>query len=438
MGPECKKIGLLHHIGGGNLGDDGTQDAVMQNIKRRWPHAEMIGFSVNPDDTRERHGIPSYAIRKKTWHFGYRFVRSEVTFKEKMKSVVNKYRFLFRLLRAINFMIIRMPKAFFQEIAFLCKSFRIIRSCDLLIINGGGQLTEWGGPWQFPYTIFKWILLARLANVKRIFLNVGAGPLTHPLSKFFVRRALLFADYLSFRDEYTRALVQQIGFTGRGQVFPDSAYSLESPALSVSSGIRRPGKTIVGLAPMPYCDPRVFHEKDQLVYDSFIQKLRLFGSWLIRQNYCVALFGSDIGIDPLAIGDLQRALNGESDITNSHCLINESVNSTEELLAKMSSMDYVVTCRFHGVVFAHMLNKPVLAISHHPKIATLMSDLGLAKYCVDIRTFNLNLLTETFAALVSSRDEIKTRMAERLGCYRQELTRQFDELFSSGSALIHA
>ena len=34
-----RKIGLLNHMGGGNLGDDATQDAVIENIKRRWPEA---------------------------------------------------------------------------------------------------------------------------------------------------------------------------------------------------------------------------------------------------------------------------------------------------------------------------------------------------------------------------------------------------------------
>ena len=429
---ESQKIGLLHHIGGGNLGDDATQDAVLHNIKRRWPRAVLIGLSVNPDDTRKRHGIPSYAIRRKTWTLGYTVGRAEATVKEKMKRVVRRYPFLFTLLRAIHTVVIRMPREFSHEVLFLGVAFRILRSFDLLIINGGGQLTEWGGPWDFPYTIFKWTFLARSANVRCVFLNVGAGPLTHRVSKFFVRRALSFADYASFRDEESRTLVHQIGFRGRSRVFPDSAYSLELPAPNRSSRTRRRGRPIVGIAPMPYCDPRVFHEKDQLVYDRLIRKLGLFASWLVRNDYSVALFGSDIGIDPLAIADLQSALKSDHGIAgdgDSHCIIKEAVSSLEELLAQMSSMDYVVTCRFHGVIFAHLLNKPVIAISHHPKVATLMSDIGLDKYCVDIRTFDLNLLTATFTAAVRNSKEIKDRMAERLGCYRRELTSQFDDLF---------
>jgi polysaccharide pyruvyl transferase WcaK-like protein len=180
---------------------------------------------------------------------------------------------------------------------------------------------------------------------------------------------------------------------------------------------------------MPYCDPRVFPEKDQAVYDGFIQKLGLFGSFLIRNGYAVSLFGSDIGIDPLSIKDLQSSINNGTHISSSHCLTSETVSSIEELLFQMSLMDYVVTCRYHGVIFAHLLNKPVLAISHHPKVAALMTDIGLAKYCVDIRGLELSLLTDVFVTLVSNGEEIKGFMADRLSCYKRELTEQFDKLF---------
>ncbi|HXJ84993.1 MAG TPA: polysaccharide pyruvyl transferase family protein, partial [Candidatus Methylomirabilis sp.] len=417
-----RKVGLLHHIGGGNLGDDATQDAVMQSIGRRWPDAVMIGFSMNPDDTEKRHGIPSHEIRRRRWSLGHRCEPSETTAKGALKRLVGKSRLLFGLLRVVNAVTIRIPREILEESAFLFRSYRAVKSLDLLVINGGGQLTEWGGPWEFPYTIFKWITLAKVAGVRRVFLNVGAGPLTRPLSKFFVRRALGWADYASFRDEESRALVRRIGFTGRSQVFPDSAYSLETPAPKMPSAQSGRNQGKVGLAPMPYCDPRAFPDKDQIVYDEFIRKLGRFGSRLVESGYRVALFGSDIGVDPLAIADLHDAIRTEGGhVAGSPALANESVSSLEELLARMSLMDYVVTCRFHGVVFAHLLNKPVLAISHHPKVAALMSDIGLGEYCMDIRTFDPETLTETFAAVVRDADEIRRRMASTLTGYRAKL-----------------
>src|ERR1700683_3373216 len=62
-----RKIGLLNHIGWGNLGDDATEAAVMQNIKKRWPDAEISLFSMNPPDTRSRHGVAAYPIRTEFW-----------------------------------------------------------------------------------------------------------------------------------------------------------------------------------------------------------------------------------------------------------------------------------------------------------------------------------------------------------------------------------
>jgi polysaccharide pyruvyl transferase WcaK-like protein len=421
------KIGLLDHVGGGNLGDDATLDAVAGNIKRRWPNAEIVAFSMNPDDTETRHGIRSHPIRRKGWSIGYKPAGTEATLKETVKALTRKYSAVFYLLKA-TYAVVCLPEVF-RELSFLVSSRRNIKSFDLLIISGGGQLTEKDGPWGFPYTIFKWVVLARSAGVRCMFLNLGAGPLTHPLSKLFVTRALLAADYVSLRDDKSRALVYEIGFTGESRVCPDSAYGLEV-ATTNGCPLERHAPPIVGFAPMPYPDPRGYPtEKDQIVHDEFIRKLAIFASWLVGQSYALTMFGTDIGVDPLAIEDLKMALLSHHGVTSSQYSVNHSVESVHDLLATMSGMDYVVTCRFHGVVFAHLLNKPVLAIAHHPKVMDLMTDLELPNYCVDIRDFDPKLLAERFALMVINAEEIKSSMAASLSRNRQRLRSQFDELF---------
>jgi polysaccharide pyruvyl transferase WcaK-like protein len=111
--------------------------------------------------------------------------------------------------------------------------------------------------------------------------------------------------------------------------------------------------------------------------------------------------------------------------------VSDSTRSVEELLATISRMDYVVTCRFHGVVFAHLLNKPVLAIAHHPKVSDLMAELDLSAYCVDIMEFDSTSLTEKFSSMVDNAEDIRLRMAASLTNNRLQLRRQFDELFRS-------
>jgi polysaccharide pyruvyl transferase WcaK-like protein len=423
------KIALLHHTGGGNLGDEGTQEAVIQGIKSRWPRASFIGLTMNPDDTRARHGIPSYPLRRETWTMGYRPDAAPVTPREDAKRRLGKHPLAFTLLRIIYALTIRVPRTIYQELIFLIRSYRIVRSLDLLIVNGGGQLTEWGGPWDFTYTVFKWVSLARLLRVRCYFLNVGAGPLTRPLAKFFARRALFSAEYVSFRDEESCTLARQIGYTGPAHVYPDSVYSL-NVASHGGNGPRPGGHPIVAVSPMPYCDPRVFAEKNQRVYDAYIRTLGRFTAHLLRHGCAVALLSGDIGVDPMAIEDLQRALKNEGISAPSHSLTAERVGSTQDLLARLSAVDFVITSRFHGVVFAHLLNKPVVALSHHPKVAALMNDLGLAKYCVrDLQSFDVEQLTQTFQTLMDDQDQIKGRMADRLCAYHGRLAGQFDELF---------
>ena len=147
------------------------------------------------------------------------------------------------------------------------------------------------------------------------------------------------------------------------------------------------------------------------------------------------MFCTDINIDPPALCRLNATIRTDVDAT----ICDRSLDrvhqwSTAELLTNMSSMDYVVTSRFHGVVFAHMLNIPVLAISDHPTVSRLMSDLGLSDYCVDIEKCEVNVLVGRFLSLVSHRDEIKRRMASKLTSYKEEISSQFDELFPSEAA----
>ena len=426
MQPTNGRFALLQHVGGGNLGDDATLDTVMQNIRRRRPNVVMAAFTANPNDTKERHRVPSYPIRTTPWVFGYIRATSKSSFKSALRALARKHRFLFCLPR-LAYALARIPKVLYSEMSFLIRSRRIISSFELLIISGGGQLTGSCGPWAFPYTLFKWVLLAKSARVKCLFLNVGAGQLSHPLSKCFVKRALSLADYVSFRDEQSQLLVSQIGFKGTGHVFPDCVYSRDVLPLDTRTA-GRANQLVVGIAPMPYWGPRLHpREKNPAFYQCFIEKLATFGASLARNSYLLKLFGTDIGVDPLVINDLQLCLFKHHNV-GVHGY--KPARAVDDLLSNISAMDYVVTCRFHGVVFAHLLNKPVLALSPHPKVVTLMNDLGLSKYCLDIRTFDPDGLAETFASLVAGTSEIKAHMAASLAKYRSRLMRQFDELFA--------
>ena len=380
MNREPMKIGLLEHFGTGNLGDDATVGAVLQQIRRRWPDGSIVGLSLNPSDTEKRHGIPSFPIRRviltADWWSpagesspdGQEPTADRSSFKIKLKSALRRLNLLRLAVPIVNL---------YREFVFLGRSFRIARSLDLLVIGGGGQLLDTWGPWGFPYTLFKWVLLAKLSGARCYFVNVGAGPLNHTLGKWLVRRALGLADYVSFRDHKSRALIEQIGLTGGAPVVADNVYGLEVPAPVARAGQTHAGnELIVAISPMAYCDPRRFWDKDQSIYDGYIQKLADFGARLVQGHHRLRLFSSDIWFDSQAILDLDAAIKKQLDADAASWVTCDSVSSIEEFLSRLSEVDCVVTSRFHGVVFGNLLNVPVLAIAHHPKVSTEMQAFG--------------------------------------------------------------
>jgi hypothetical protein len=92
------RIALLDHMGLGNLGDAATQDAVIDVLRKNWPGVELVGFSLNPRDTEERHGIPCHPI---TWSYPGRHASGSGSVASRMKARL-KRSFVYRFLKPVR------------------------------------------------------------------------------------------------------------------------------------------------------------------------------------------------------------------------------------------------------------------------------------------------------------------------------------------------
>ena len=419
MERSTRRIALLHHTGWGNLGDDAVVNAVLSSIGQRWENTQFTILSMNPMDSQKRHGLPCYPIRRH--QFGYGLDPSAPTPDQDKQGRFRTW------LKETRNPAIRFPRGILGELLFLKRSYEFLKAFDFLVVTGGGQLTERGGPLSFPYALFIWSLLAKLAGVKFMLLSVGAGPLNHPLSRFLVLRTLRRAEFVSFRDQESRNLVRSLGFTGPADVCPDNVYSFQG----VPATIKTPCARVVGIAPMPFPfgDMAVCPQNAQEIREILVRRMAAFASLVANMAFSLVLFGSDIRSDPPEIERLRTALLNRHGVALPEYVPH---NSISELLNRMSDMDYVVTSRLHGVVFAHLLNKPVLAIAHHPKVTHLMKDLGLSEYCVEMVDFDPVQLAEKFQLLVANENIVKEKMATKLAEYRARSTAQFDCVFPPG------
>jgi polysaccharide pyruvyl transferase WcaK-like protein len=436
--PKLGRIGLLGHCGTGNLGDDATVAAVLQHIKSRLPTAYVAGLSMDPEDSARRHGIPCFAMRQSVFPFEREWSSASRPanprrYADTLKATFKKTGPLFRAAKAVRNATIVRPAQFIREIMFLGRSLFLVCNLDLIVVCGGGQLLDWGGPWAFPYTLFKWSVIAKCARTKCIFLNSGAGPLDASLSRWFIKRALSMAKYISLRDRASGDLLRKIGFRGKINTVADSVWGLRLPD---GLATRRSGKgkeLVIGIAPMAYGDSSRHWLDDNLGYRRLIDSLAEFSVRMLQRGHRIKLFSSDIWFDSQAIEDLEAAIHSTYPALASGQVTREPISSTGDLLPALSRVDCYVTCRFHGVIFASLVNVPSLALAPHPKVTTLMKDMGLSEYCVDITKCNAEWLTAGLDRLVTNTDDVKRRIRRHVERCQLLLASQFDSLFQASA-----
>ncbi len=440
---SVKRIGIFGHYGNRNLGDEAIIQAVMQNLKKRLPKAELVGFSLNPEDTASRHGVEAFPIRRRSPHSKMASAKKDDaapgqvssaatdSFVDRAKARIKKIPLL-RSLARLCLSVLAALKSFFLEVRFLFHAFQYMKSIDVLIVTGSNQLLDnFGGPWGFPYTLLKWALLTRLVRARLLFVSVGAGPIAGTLSCRFLRWALHFADYVSLRDYSSQQLLrEQVGFKGKTHVAPDLAHSLLTEQVKptcLPESRRLTGLPVVGINPMPLFDPRYWCEPVDSKYKQYIGKVADFSQKLLANEYPLFFFPTQekdqgVIVDILDILQKRGVLSAPRE---DYVLTSDSV---DDLLANIAACDITVPTRFHGTVLSLLLEKPTLGICYYQKAKELLSVAGQAEFAYDHEQFQAEDLWCGFTKLVGDIDHVKEQIRHRNSEHTIALERQYFEI----------
>jgi len=413
------KIGLLGPYGSGNLGDTAIQEAVISNIKTRIPAAELFGFSVNPDDTEKRHGIkalPLYVSSRKAHTVATKGNSSQ------MMQTLEHIRGINVLARTLHTLSFFLGKCY-DELIFLRNTYKMLKILDMLIVSGGGQLDDyWGGAWGYPLTLLKWAIIAQLAKTKLVILSVGVCDLNSPISRFFFRCALTIAQYRSFRDETTKRIVEDMGVRGINYVFPDLAYSLPLHNTYLARHSDNQKRPVIGISPI---SALAWTQETDHYYKRYLCILIDMIHWLIRNKYHVVLFASQVRMDNEAIKYIMNIIKSDCKY-DSNYITPKEIWHLEDLLYVISNIDVVIASRLHGVLISHLLNKPVLALSYHRKVDTLMSQMCLSEYCIKIHDVQFEHIINKFSDMINNRFIIENTIKEKVDQYRSLLDKQYE------------
>ncbi len=398
-----QRICLFGAFGVGNLGNECTLQALLYNLRKYMPNAEISCVCSGPKEVTSNYHISAFPIRDSP-----------------LPPVKNR---AVRLLRRI---FVGIP----IELRRWFRAFWTLKGVDMLVMTGTGMLGDVGiSPFGLHYDILKWSIIAKLRRCKLLFVSVGVGPLSKPLSKLFVKTALALADYRSYRDDFSKEYLESLHFDTKGDnVCPDLAFSLPKTMIP-SSQCHDGHATVIGVGIITYSQRRANLGNDESAYRNYIEKLSAFVTWLLEQRYTVRLLIGDAVYDHRARQDLRSVLEVAGIDYAQGKIIDEPASSVAEVLSQVASTDLVVASRFHNVLLALWLNKPVVAISFHEKVDSLMSGVGLSEFCQDIEHIDTNKLIAQFIALQQNAENLKSQIEQKGEAYQVALDEQYEHIF---------
>lgn len=423
-------MALLTPYTGGNLGDAAIQDAMIANLRRRLAGAQFSGISLNCENFLERHGsgaFPLCVTNRPFYGMSGRSV-SDAPREADARSAkpglgrlgvgfLKKIPGLRTSLKAVHARIAGVRR----EIHHSMEGYRFLRTQDLVIVSGGGQLDEeWGGPWGHPWALFKWGVLARLARVPYAIASVGGCKVTSTLSRKFLSSALRMARYRSYRDPHTREIAAGLlGRAARDSVVPDLAFSLPSSELPQPAGIRSisQGRTVVAISPISFAKPGSWPHQDHAVYDRYLGEMARVVSQLLARGYFLVMVWSSLGADKGVVSELLGRLDERSQKRLASQVYIPEIATWKDLVALLFDVDFLVASRLHSTILGFATQTPTVAISFDPKVDWVMEDVGQTDYLLQIRDFKAEDVIGSLDRIELRRDAVVAQIAS----YRNQI-----------------
>jgi polysaccharide pyruvyl transferase WcaK-like protein len=399
-----KKIAFFGHFDSTNFGNESSLQAILYNLRSFQPDAEVICICTGPKAANAAYNIEAIPIAE-------RFIESWVP-----RSL---------LARAVCWIFIALP----TEALRWGKGLAKLRQIDMLIVPGTGLLTDaygllnWG-----PYTLFRWSLIAKIARCKLLLVSVGAGPLYSMFGRWLVKLILSLADFRSYRDNSTRQYLTSIGFRAdTDRVYPDLAFSLPE-SLIPHQDTKKNRRSVVGIGVMGYAGKYSVERPREREYISYLNNLVRFAEWLLVQEYDVRLLIGDL-CDTHAREEFRGLLRKRISANYQERLVDQPIDSVENLLSQIVETDFVVATRFHNVLLSLLCYKPVISISFHHKCESLMRGMGLSEYCLNINNLTSDQLVRLFRDLERNNDTIKPSIRAKTAEFRKALDEQYELVF---------
>ncbi|MFD0115526.1 polysaccharide pyruvyl transferase family protein [Streptomyces sp. NPDC059753] len=383
------RVGVFGLLGSGNLGNDGSLEAVLGYLRAEHPGAVVDALCGGPEIVATRYNIPATRLH---WY------RGEYRSASRAGAMAGKG---------------------LGKLVDVLRTAAWVRRHDVVIVPGMGVLeaTLPLRPWGFPYALFLLCASGRLLGTRVALVSVGADTIANRSTRALVRWSARLAAYRSYRDDLSRDAMRAMGVdTARDEVYPDLAFSLPAPPASVPSDPPS-GPVCVGVM--------AFHGGDgdraraEEIHRRYLDGTIRFVRALVEDGRPVRLLMGD-ECDASVVAAILDAVDSPL-VTAAEAV------SLADLMKEMAAADTVVATRYHNLICALKVGVPTLALSYAAKSDALMERMGLAAYSHPARDVDADRLLHQFRALEQRTAELRRTLTDR----NLLAVRQLDDQFAA-------
>ncbi len=389
------KVGFFGLLGSGNLGNDGSFEAVLARLRTEHPEAVIDAMCMGAERMSSHYDIPATPLFWFTAHAG--------------RTGGVGSRVLWALGKGID----------------AWRTFRWVRRHDLVIVPGAGVL-ENSLPMRatgVPYAMFLLCASGRIAGTKVALLAVGATKIKQRPTRWLRNAAARFASYRSYRDRVSWDVMQQAGaFAKHDRVYTDLVFSLPAPKPAQGD----PG--LVGVGIMAFFGGSDDRRDGQQIHERYTEAMTEFVCWLVDHDYRVRLLPGDSSIDEDDISSVLADIVTRRPLLQPGQIVANPVASLGELLEEIEPVGSVIGARYHNVVAGLRLSKPTISVGYSLKHDALMADLGVPEFALAARSVSAPELIHSFTELQSRRGEVHATIEGNRELKQKELEGQFEDL----------
>lgn len=399
------RIALMGVFGVNSFGNEASLASVVGSIRRRLPSAELFCVCSRPTKVTETYQLEAFDMSLMACApcTGIRRVLLALAFRT-------------RLLRVARTM----------------RAFRLMRGVDALVVPGTGILDDFGlRPSEFPLDLLVWCLLARLRGAEVMFVSVGAGPITNVHTLRLMKAAARMATHRSYRDAASRSFMASHGLdVSKDQVVPDVVFSLKSNTAAdttASPSKKAADSLVVAVGVMNYRGWMPIQSPREDAYRKHVEDTETIVGHVLDRGHRVRLVLGEPG-DRVVIEDLLDRL-GAANNPHQGRYSAPPLFGFADLLRELSGSDVVIATRFHNVLCALLMGKPVISIGYADKNRDLLAEFGLAEYAHDIDTLSVDRLTSQLDEMIGRLDELTEPIAIKARQYRAEIDAHMESLW---------